>query len=282
VCLMLISAMMIAASCSTLNVNDTPTTKPPTATATTTPESSPVVLSAPPPAGDAPSPTPSETTTPPEDPVIPVSLGDSPAYASEVLGPVWTTILGSEGIYNIYGTYSDLTIVYFVNDAAEYIYSSATAHISGTVSVLRDSKNSNKVYAGFAGTAPLDGTDATEQLIICLTNMFRAENSLMPLLLNDQLATAAREHSEDMQTRKYFDHVTPSGLGIAERIAAKGYISELYGENIIYNYGNAFNSFNAWVQDATYRATLLGDYQEIGAGWSSNGKYGTAIMASPV
>ena len=64
-----------------------------------------------------------------------------------------------------------------------------------------------------ASPARAASTDDTLRLL----NATRAAHRLPPLRLDDDLARAARAHSADMVARRYFDHVSPSGLTPVQR-----------------------------------------------------------------
>jgi uncharacterized protein YkwD len=52
---------------------------------------------------------------------------------------------------------------------------------------------------------------AAQRATLCLLNARRAEAGLPALTSSEPLAIAARDHSEDMGTRRYFAHDTPDG-----------------------------------------------------------------------
>jgi uncharacterized protein YkwD len=53
-----------------------------------------------------------------------------------------------------------------------------------------------------------------------------------PLAFSPLLVQAAREHSQDMSARGYFDHVTPEGINPGDRLTAVGFPWNSYGESI--------------------------------------------------
>src|SRR5205807_5290279 len=53
-----------------------------------------------------------------------------------------------------------------------------------------------------------------------------------PLAFNPQLIQAARLHSQDMNDRAYFSHVTPEGLDPGARISQAGFFWNGWGESI--------------------------------------------------
>lgn len=61
-----------------------------------------------------------------------------------------------------------------------------------------------------------------EQEIFKATNQERQSRGLRPLSYDDQLNVIAREHSEDMVARGFYDHENPDGEGPTERAQNKG------------------------------------------------------------
>jgi uncharacterized protein YkwD len=59
--------------------------------------------------------------------------------------------------------------------------------------------------------------------VLCLVNVERRRRGLVALRSNPQLRRAASAHARDMVARDYFDHHTPDGAGVAERIGATSY-----------------------------------------------------------
>ena len=53
-----------------------------------------------------------------------------------------------------------------------------------------------------------------------------------PLAWNRALAEAAEQHSVDMVARRYFDHVSPDGKRVSQRVTAQGYNWRMVGENL--------------------------------------------------
>ena len=67
-------------------------------------------------------------------------------------------------------------------------------------------------------------------------NSERQANNLNPLLIDDQLSKIARDHSQDMVNRGYFNHVDPDGRTPRDRLRAGRYnCSRTSGENIFQN-----------------------------------------------
>jgi hypothetical protein len=58
------------------------------------------------------------------------------------------------------------------------------------------------------------------------------DEGLPPLKWNEQLASAATYHVQDMFEKFYYNHTTPEGIGPEERIRAAGYEPIFYGESM--------------------------------------------------
>ena len=101
---------------------------------------------------------------------------------------------------------------------------------------------------------------------------------LPPLAMNAKLLELARAHSKDMYDRSYFDHTTPEGKRMYERLAAGGYDYTTVAENLA---GGAKHSaaqlhdilvIDAETEDRGHRKNLFGlekdtaNLREIGVG----------------
>lgn len=64
-----------------------------------------------------------------------------------------------------------------------------------------------------------------EQKIHSGINLQRQNQGLKPLVYDNKIADIAREHSQDMATRNYFEHDTPEGVSPAQRGINAGYPS---------------------------------------------------------
>lgn len=71
-----------------------------------------------------------------------------------------------------------------------------------------------------------------ERQMVEAVNSERRANGLPPFAVDDQLTLLARRHSEDMVARGYFDHVTPEGITLRDRLAREGIAAQWVGENI--------------------------------------------------
>jgi uncharacterized protein YkwD len=79
-----------------------------------------------------------------------------------------------------------------------------------------------------SGVGPPVGLEMTAQELAFAQQLFdginqqRVNAGLSPLILDDTATQVAFDHSADMQTRFFFDHVNPDGLTPFDRMAAAG------------------------------------------------------------
>ena len=66
----------------------------------------------------------------------------------------------------------------------------------------------------------------------CLVNAYRASKGARALKANTKLTAAAKRHSDDMVTRRYFAHESPLGVDLADRLRRSKYRGVAAGENI--------------------------------------------------
>jgi uncharacterized protein YkwD len=109
---------------------------------------------------------------------------------------------------------------------------------------------------------------------LCVLNAERAGHGLRPLRLNNRLARAARDHSQDMARNGYFDHTSRTGASFVDRIRRTGYLTGArawkVAENIAWGSGPLASPraiTRAWMNSPGHRANILdGSYREIGIG----------------
>ena len=109
---------------------------------------------------------------------------------------------------------------------------------------------------------------------LCLINRERSRDGERPLVENQHLVASAQGHSEDMVSRDYFSHTTPSGEAFDTRILASGYVrsNQLYmlGENIdcaTLTLATPAATVSAWMNSPEHRENILnGEYRETGVG----------------
>ncbi len=105
-----------------------------------------------------------------------------------------------------------------------------------------------------------DQASEIEQRAFNKTNAERVKQGRNALVWDPQLCLLAREHSESMAQRGYFDHETPEGLQPRDRARVQGLRFRVLGENIAYNKGyddpGAF-AVQRWMISSGHRANIL-------------------------
>jgi uncharacterized protein YkwD len=127
----------------------------------------------------------------------------------------------------------------------------------------------------------LKPTRATLELVrtavLCLHNRERARHGLPRLRENPLLRRAAERHTDNMVSERFFDHTSPSGFTMVERIRRTGYTkrarSWALGENIAWGSGSlatAAQIHRSWMKSPGHRANILQrSFREIGIGIES-------------
>jgi uncharacterized protein YkwD len=109
---------------------------------------------------------------------------------------------------------------------------------------------------------------------LCLLNAQRAAHGLPALTEVSTLDRAAGAYAGDMVARRFFDHVSPGGGTMMDRIKASGWLSApggwSAGENIAWgsgDLGTPARIVDGWMHSAPHRANILnGSFAEIGIG----------------
>lgn len=127
---------------------------------------------------------------------------------------------------------------------------------------------SNRVNA--PGPLRKDVDDEGSQLsvsgAIAETNRHRREAGLPELSENTLLNIAAQKKVDDMFSRQYFEHESPSGEGAGDLVTETGYEFIVVGENLaLGNYKNDEVLVQAWMDSPGHRENILKSaYTEIG------------------
>jgi uncharacterized protein YkwD len=108
---------------------------------------------------------------------------------------------------------------------------------------------------------------------LCLLNEQRADHGLKAFGESTTLDRAADDYAADMVKRRFFDHVSPGGGTMMNRIKAAGWVpsgSWSAGENIAWGSGSLATPaaiVNGWMHSAGHRANILnGSFSQIGIG----------------
>ena len=119
-----------------------------------------------------------------------------------------------------------------------------------------------------------DNVAVVGQATLCLLNQQRAAHGLGALVENATLTSASTGYSQRMVAQGFFDHESPDGGTLVERLTGAGYLGDddawVVGENIGWGQGTlatARSMVTAWMGSAGHRENLLsGDYTEVGLG----------------
>jgi len=247
-----------------------------------------------------------------------VALGMGIAEVKNVLGDAAYTIASEyEGcVWHVYNSdYKQLTIILVKNnevvgvyaDGKQFSYDNVNTNVTGELLTengfstdryketytKRESDITINVYMDVLGDKTAEGilvmrkitfainadTYSTfEKISFELTNAFRAKNDLPTLKSNNNVANVARNHSEDMSGKKYFDHVTPDGKNPGDRLKNAGLNFMAYAENIAMGYEDAFEVTYGWINSSGHRSNMLFDaVTDIGVGIDSSCTYYTQL-----
>lgn len=78
-----------------------------------------------------------------------------------------------------------------------------------------------------------------------------------PLAWNDELMSAATQHSEDMASHNFFSHTGSDGSSVADRIDRAGYRWRNVGENIAAGRDNAADTVSDWLGSPGHCKNLM-------------------------
>lgn len=106
------------------------------------------------------------------------------------------------------------------------------------------------------------------------------------LAWNKALAEAAEQHSVDMVARHYFDHVSPDGKHVSQRVAAQGYKWRAVGENLAGGDTTVNGVLFGWLKSPDHCQNIMNPaFSNIGVscvrqGGSKWGTYWTMVLAA--
>ena len=99
-------------------------------------------------------------------------------------------------------------------------------------------------------------------------NFQRKLSGKQPLRLNSRLTAAAQKHAKNMSKNNFFDHRSPDGRKVMERVAEEGYPWRLIAENIGAGLSLPKSIVKVWMNSRDHRDNLLsGEFNEIGIGY---------------
>ena len=125
-----------------------------------------------------------------------------------------------------------------------------------------------------AATAAVRAVSPARDAVLCLVNVERRERALPALRANDDLERAAQRHSADMVDRRFFDHDSPGGTSVRDRVERTGYLKGARRWSLGENIGWASRSISspagmvqAWMESPGHREIILTRvFREAGVG----------------
>lgn len=118
-----------------------------------------------------------------------------------------------------------------------------------------------------------------EQQVVDLVNVARAKEGLPPLQLDTQLHNVARAKSEDMSSKNYFSHTSPTYGTPFDMLKQFGITYKTAGENIARGQRTAQDVVDAWLNSEGHRRNILSNsFTHIGVGFYNN--YWTQLFIS--
>ena len=110
--------------------------------------------------------------------------------------------------------------------------------------------------------------------VIELTNVERKKNGLPPLKADASLSKVAQTKSNDMETKNYFSHTSPTYGSPFDMMRDFGVTYRSAGENIAMGQPTAQEVVNAWMNSEGHRKNILSaNYTNIGVGYTKTGNY---------
>ncbi|MDX8046428.1 CAP domain-containing protein [Gracilibacillus sp. S3-1-1] len=115
-----------------------------------------------------------------------------------------------------------------------------------------------------------------EQQVVELTNEERQKHGLSDLQIDKELSKVARTKSEDMASRGYFSHNSPTYGSPFDMIQQSGINYRTAGENIAKGQRTPAQVVDAWMNSEGHRANILNEnFTHIGVGYVEQGNIWT-------
>ncbi len=159
-------------------------------------------------------------------------------------------------------------------------FSDGTAYdvvvVNNKASVTQTQNGSN---TGSTGAVP--GISSFEKTIFDIVNKERTRAGVSQLKLAASISDVARDHSKDMNDRRFFSHTNPDGLSASGR-ARKAGINIGLGENIIMGYSTPESMMRVWMNSSGHKRNILSrGYKYIGVGhYKGRNHYCTQVFCS--
>lgn len=109
-------------------------------------------------------------------------------------------------------------------------------------------------------------------------NQIRQQQGLEPLRYNEKLAQVARDYSQKMAEQNFFEHTSPQGDTVADRVSSAGIFYFVVGENLFMGTNlpdPTSMAVQGWMESPGHRENILREeYRETGIGvWQQGDTY---------
>ncbi len=106
--------------------------------------------------------------------------------------------------------------------------------------------------------APLEDLSSVRAQALATVNQLRLEHSREPVGSEDHLDDAAQRYAEDMLRRAYYDHASPEGETVRDRVRAAGYRgARSLAENIAKGLFTPREVVRRWANSSGHRRNIL-------------------------
>ena len=117
-----------------------------------------------------------------------------------------------------------------------------------------------------------------ERRVVELTNAERAKQGLPALKIDSELSKVAKLKSQDIQSKGYFDHNSPTYGSPFDMMKQFGISYRSAGENIAKGQRTPEAVVSAWMNSEGHRKNILGSFTHIGVGYVENGSVWTQMF----
>lgn len=109
--------------------------------------------------------------------------------------------------------------------------------------------------------------------LLATTNASRSASGLQQLTLDSKLNTSAQLKANNMVNKNYWSHIAPDGTQPWYWFEQAGYAYSVAGENLTYGFSTGAEVTTAWMNSASHKANVLGDYEDVGFGIASSANF---------
>ena len=140
--------------------------------------------------------------------------------------------------------------------------------------IYPNSSNRENTNNNTGNTQKSSTMNSDEKEVFNLINQQRANNGLTALKVDEEVQRVARIKAEDMVSRNYFSHTSPTYGSPFDMLKSFKISYKTAGENIAGNSSNS-GAVNAWMNSSGHKANILNSsFNYTGIGVVSSSKYG--------